>query len=111
MSKRGVGAGELNRRIRLERLIQTRSPLGEVIESWALVAVVWAQVLSLSGREWHEARQLPEGEVSTAITIRYRPDVERTMRVVHGDTVLTIEAVLDKDGRRRMLQLMCRERV
>lgn len=102
-------AGRLRHRVTLQRLEQQRNALGEALDTWVPLASVWAEVRDLSGREWYEARQLPEGDVSTTIIIRHRSDVRRTMRVIFGARVFDIVAVLDKDGRGRMLQLMCRE--
>lgn len=104
-----MGSGALRHRVTLLQLVQRDGALGEVTASWSPVAVVWAQVRDLSGREWYEARQLPEGEVSTEVTIRFRAGVTRTMRVLHGTRTYDIIAVLDRDGGRKFLGLMCRE--
>ena len=103
--------GNFRHRVTLLSLLQQDGALGEVTTSWTPLTQIWAQVKDLSGREWYEARQLPEGEVSTEITVRFRADIGRTMRIQHGTTIYEIVAVLDRDGRRKFLRLMCREAV
>ena len=46
--------------------------------------------------------------VETRIRLRYRPGVVSSMRVIHGDTVYGIEAVIHVKSARRELQLMCK---
>ncbi|MBC7193869.1 phage head closure protein [Marinobacter sp.] len=102
-------AGELRHRILIQRLASGQDEYGQPLNAWQDVATVWAKIEDLSGREYFQAQQVPTAQVSTRITIRWRPDIEPTMRVVHGARVLDIKAVLDPDGRRREIQLMCLE--
>lgn len=102
-------AGLLRNRVTLQKLIQERNEIGEAVETWVTVAHVWAEIRALSGREWYEARQLPEGEISTTIVIRFREDIDRTMRILHNARKFNIVSVLDPDGRKKQLQLMCLE--
>ena len=45
-------AGDLDRRISIERFTSTVSDTGEPIETWANLATVWAKVDQQSGREF-----------------------------------------------------------
>ena len=102
-------AGALRHRIEIQRNDGIRDPdSGEIIPGWTTVARVWAEVVDLSGREFWDSQQV-QSEISTRVRIRYRDGIEPTMRVIHGDRTLEIQAVLDPDGRRRELHLMCRE--
>lgn len=102
-------AGMLRHRVTLLQPVHRPGVIGETLTTWSAVAVVWAEIRELSGREWYEAQQLPEGDVSTDIIIRYRADVTRQMRVVYGSQTYDIVAVLDRDGRKKQLILKCRE--
>lgn len=102
-------AGKLRHRVTLLQPVQRGGEVGETITTWSPVAVVWAEIRDLSGREWYEAQQLPEGEVTTDIIIRYRPGVTRLMRVAHGTRMYDVVAVLDRDGHKKMLVLKCKE--
>lgn len=100
--------GRLRHRVTLQRPVTSRDTYGDAIESWVDVATVWAAMEDLSGREYWAAAQ-QASEVTTRVTIRYRDGVHVTWRIVHAVTWETyqIHAILDPDGRRRELQLLC----
>jgi len=102
-------AGLLRHRIE----IQTRAPdvdaLGQPIDDWQTAATVWASVEDLRGREFFEARQANVSEVTARVVIRHRPDVAPAQRLVHGARRFNVIGILDPDGRRRRLELMCEE--
>ena len=106
---RAVRAGDLRHRVTIQQLVVGQDDYGQPLNTWKDAATVWAKVEDLTGREYFAAQQVPTAEVSTRVTIRWRADIEPAMRVVHGARVLDIKAVLDPDGRKRELQLMCQE--
>jgi len=75
---------------------------------WVPLATVWACVEGLRGNEYWQAQQLVD-QADHRITIRYRRDVTAQMRVQHDGRLFEIRAALDRDGRRRWLELICRE--
>ncbi|AMP15492.1 phage head-tail joining family protein [Collimonas pratensis] len=66
----------------------------------------YAKKEDLSGRELFAA-QAAQSEVTTRFRIRYRTGVTAKMRLLCDGVIYNIEAVLDRDGRKRELQLMC----
>lgn len=86
-------AGRLRHRVD----IQARE-LEQDIETGEMVPGPWvtrwekcpAAIESISTREFVEA-QANQSEFTARITIRYRPGVLNTMRVVHGETVYAIK--------------------
>src|SRR5690606_36528234 len=82
----------------------------EMREDWSSYARVWAAVEDISGREFWAAQQV-QSEVTTRVRVRYLPGVEPSMRVLHAGRTLEIVAVLEPDGTRRELQLLCKELV
>src|SRR5690606_25511710 len=76
--------------------------------TWQPVATVWASVEGLSGRLLFEAQQTAL-QSDHRVTIRYRRGVEPGMIVRWDGRELEIQAATDKDGRRRWLELTCRE--
>jgi SPP1 family predicted phage head-tail adaptor len=108
-----VRAGQLNTWVTIESRSDTRAADGGLIEGWSAVDSTWASVVDLRGREYLAAKEA-HADVSTRVWIRWRDDVTTTMRV-HipagrvRERTLSIEAVIDTDGRGRMLELMCRE--
>lgn len=99
----------LNKRVTLRRLDKVPDEYGQPIDTWVDVATVWAAVEPLRGREYFSAMS-EHAEVTTRIRIRYRDDIDRTMRVQHGATVFEILHIIHPEFNRRELQLMCKER-
>lgn len=106
-----VSAGQLRHRVTLQEKQDSRGDYGEVITDWADVADVWAQVAPQSGKEYI-ASQAVQSEVTTRITIRYRDDVDASMRVAYRGKLYNIHAVLpDAGSGLDHLSLMCSEGV
>ncbi|MGE5585726.1 MAG: phage head closure protein [Bacillota bacterium] len=76
--------------------------------TWQTVATVWASVEALSGRLYFEAQQTAQ-QSDHRLTIRWRAGIEPGMIVRHDGREFTIQAVLDREGTRRWLQLICQE--
>jgi len=82
---------------------------GESWDSPTTVATVWAAVEPLQVR-WKEsvAGNQEIAEATTQIRMRYRDGITTEIRAVYGNTTYDIEAVIDVDGRKRELILMCK---
>ncbi len=78
------------------------------VEKWSTVATVWAAVEPLRGREYFEAAAV-QAETTTRIRVRHRNDITPGNRIQHGLVVYDVQAAIDKGGRQRELELMCRE--
>ncbi|MBE3590005.1 MAG: phage head closure protein [Firmicutes bacterium] len=102
-------AGQLRHRVTIQAQTTAQDEYGQPVQTWSDVATVHAAVEDLSGREFFAAQQVPTETITTRITIRWRPDVSASMRVVGAGRTWDVRAVLDPDGRRRQLQLMCVE--
>lgn len=100
----------MRHRIEIGRYVEGRDEWGDPLPNpvWQPVATVWAAVEALTGRLYFEAQQ-SNIQADRRITIRYCRGIEPGMLVRHDGRELEIQAVLDRDGRRRWLQLMCRE--
>lgn len=94
--------GELRHRISIEAQTQTQDPsTGAISSSWSPVVVdLPAHVTPVSVREFI-ASQAGQAEIVARIVIRYRPDIDATMRVLHDGQVYDIQGVLPdpKTGR------------
>lgn len=107
---RPMAIGKLRHRITLQTPTLTQDSLGVVSETWSDTATVYAQIEAISGREFFDAARV-NAEVTHRVRIRHRPGIVPAMRVLAGDRTLDIHSVLDVDGRKRELTLMCVERV
>ena len=101
-------AGALRHRVAIQEPVEARNSYNEAINTWALVAVVWAWVAPLAGREFFAAEHV-QSEITHRVRLRYRAGITSEMRVVYAGRVLMIQSVIDRGERRRELELMCRE--
>ena len=90
-----LAAGRLRHRVTIEQQVTTRDPnTGASLKSWlAFAENIAAEVAPLSAREFLAA-QATQSQVSARITIRYRPGLLATMRIVHRGQVYNIAGVL-----------------
>lgn len=105
---RQPSSGDLNRRITLETLSTTSDGSGGVISTWNTLATVWAQVSPKSGTEKLHGDQLTP-TITYDVTIRYRKDVDASMRVIYEGRTLRILGVIDHAEQHRFLSLSCDE--
>lgn len=107
-----VDSGKLRTRVEVQNRTTARDGYGDALETWGTAATVWAEVVPLSGRELWAAQQA-QADVTTRVRIRYRSDVTvspRT-RIKIGTRILNVQAAIDIDGRKRLLDLLCVEEV
>ena len=108
-------AGPLRHRITIQRRAESQGATGEVTWAWVDHATVWAAIEPLMGREYFAAAQVQQ-ENNVRIRLRYRADLNTTMRVRHGDdigspSVFTLYEILSISSPReehRELLLMCK---
>ena len=98
----------LPHRVRIEQDIGTQNAIGEPIPAWTVYAVVWANVLSLQGRELFDAQKIA-AEVTSSIDMNYNAGVVPKMRVLWSGRTFDIRAVLDETNSKEYLKLLCRE--
>ena len=108
-------AGRLRHRLQIQAppAVPTRDSTGAEVEVWQDVAEVWGSREPYSGREYWAAAQV-HTETSHRIGLRYRSDITSVMRIVDyccGSLVLNIRAVLDREGRKRELEIVATEKV
>jgi len=101
-------SGDLNRRITLETLSTTPDGSGGVESTWTNLATVWAQVTPKGGSEKLHGDQLTP-TITYDVTIRYRKDVDASMRVSYEGRKLRINGVIDNAEQHRFLSLSCDE--
>ena len=95
----------LNHRINIEQRSAGEDELGQPVETWTLVAAVWANVRHLSGVSAIKAGA-DVSLVQASIRIRHRSGINDGMRIMHDGQQYDIKAVL-QDGKRQYLDLVC----
>ena len=96
-----------NRIVELQERTVTHDSYGSEVESWSEIAQVWASVTQTGTSENFENnanRNVPKR--SAQITIRWRPDVRETWRVIHVGLIWDIKGIAEI-GRRAGLNLFC----
>src|SRR5690606_40409969 len=78
-----VASGNLRHKVQLQEQQITQDPVtGEMVTTWATIAQPWAEIVPMSGREFMAAGA-EQSEVRGRIVIRYREDVDASLRVVY----------------------------
>ncbi len=101
--------GDLRHRLRLEAVVRSGDSGGGAIESWSLVADVWAEVRAVRGYESFVAHGM-RGQVTHEIWIRFRDDVGPHLRFVEMGRIYDIRAAVDPEGRGIWLRCLCESR-
>lgn len=103
-------AGRLRHKVSLQDCVERVDPAtGARDKAWVEVAKVWAEIAPLSARDFIQSAAL-QSQVTTRITIRYRENVDASMRIVHRGRIYDIAGVLpDKNSGLEYLTLPCSE--
>lgn len=102
-----MNAGDLNRRITIQRRVANEVK-GENKYTFADFATVHANMRPLRGREFFAAAQY-QAELTTKFTIRYRTDVDETMRISYRGEFFDIGAPpIDVGGQHVWLELLAK---
>ena len=97
-------AGELRRRIAfLKRQVTVQS--GITKEAWTEAFSCWAMVEPLVSREYWQAAVLNR-EDEQRIPIRYRKDVDASMRIRFRDTVFNIQSIVNPNAMNVKLEML-----
>lgn len=88
-----LAAGDLRHRVLIQDQVTARDSDGVVHTTWVDVATVWASVEPLSAREFIQSGQT-QAAVSARITIRFRPSLLPSMRLVHRGQIYNIAGLL-----------------
>lgn len=94
-------AGRFRHKLILQRkvLVQDETT-GALTETWSDVANIWGGVEPLSAKEFIAANSV-HSKVSARIVIRYRNDIDASMRILFDNKIFNIEGILpdNKSGR------------
>jgi head-tail adaptor len=107
--------GKLRHRGTIEAPVRTQGNLGQAVITGRTVIADRIPLLveELAGRDLEQARQL-QADVTIKVTLRWRPGILTTMRLVWHDqgtdrTLSILAPPINPDGKRFWLELMCKE--
>ncbi|WP_236904091.1 phage head closure protein [Comamonas serinivorans] len=98
-------AGDLNTRITIQRQETAQDSAGEAIKSWVNHATVWSDFRNISGLQAAK-NDAQASTVKASARIRWRTDLDHSMRVIAGSGTYTVEAVLQDMKRREYVDLV-----
>ena len=100
----------MRHRVTIQEATETRASDGSVTQAWSTFAVVYAEIVPLSGSEDYVAQGLNAATVYR-ISTRYVEGVVPKMRIIWGDREFEIIGVRNLDERNRFLVMDCQEAV
>ena len=95
----------LDRRVDIKQRVTTRDAIGQPLESWNLLATVWANIKYQSGLSAIRG-DADTSIVKASIRINYRTGLDAGMRIVYGTENFEIQALLPV-GANDYLDLVC----
>lgn len=100
-----MGAGDLNRRVRIDR----RAGQGTLTDphTWVPLTTVWGNVRMLTGKESILSNAIV-GTATASIRIWYRTDLATGMRAVVDEVTFDILQALPNVASRKFTDLVCR---
>ncbi len=101
-------AGELRSRLVVESPQRISDGAGGAVTNWLEIATVWANVTPTSASEQRSAEQRAE-KTTHKITLRYRNDIDATMRFSGDGRTFKIEATINEAERDQWLVCFCVE--
>lgn len=107
-----VGSGSLRHKVQLQAPTVAQNPVtGEEQVTWATIAEPWAEIVPMSAREFFTAGA-EQSEVRGRIVIRYREDIDASMRIVYRGKYYAIFGVMpDAESGKEHMTLMTGEGV
>lgn len=100
--------GDLRHRITLQKYIETTDQEGFSTQEWQDIATVWASVENLYGREYWQAAAI-QAENTVKFTIRYRKDIDNTMRIKFQNKLYNIISVDNIKYRNEYIEIKAKE--
>lgn len=105
-----MNAGQLDRRIVIQSQATSQDAYGQEQQTWTDVFTCWASIHAATSREVYAAAGFVT-QLSHVVTIRYTStSITSAMRVLYGTRTFQVQAVVDPDESRVLLNLYCLER-
>lgn len=93
----GVSAGKLRHWVELQKDVGAQDPeTGEPIANWQTIAELWAEIVMSSAREFIAA-SAEQSKVNGRMTIRYREDIDASMRILYRGKYYDILGIMEDD--------------
>ena len=106
-------AGDLRKRIQLQRRSSAQDSYGQQLTTWSTILTTWARIESVSGAQLERARSI-YNQTSHQVTVRWRQTfsdirVVGSYRITYAGRIFDVGASLNTDERNREVVLYCSE--
>lgn len=102
-----IAAGRLRHIVSIDRQVEVVDSNGDHLREWQNVTSMRAEIKPMSGRELLLAQQV-QSQVSVAIIMRYRSDIDATCRIrFNGATYNVLAVIHDADSGIEYITLQC----
>ncbi|KLU66753.1 phage head-tail joining protein [Desulfosporosinus acididurans] len=89
-----IKAGELRHKIEVQKYVRVKNEVGEETKEWQLYKKIWAKFANANIRgQLEQAAEKKTAKIFYKIVIRFRSDIDTTMRVVYGGKTYNIDHV------------------
>lgn len=100
--------GRLKHRITFQELSRRKNEYGELVDEWLDIKTVWAEIKPVSGNQFFAAKQI-SSEISHNVYIRYRDELNPSMRIKFKERVFEILYLMNVNEDNRLMQIYCKE--
>lgn len=112
-------SSRLRHRVTLQQEVTTDDTQGGYTRSWEDVAELWAEISPINpgsaSVSASSSEQYKFGGIETVHTyrifLRYRSNVDASMRIVFGSRIFNIRSVINNDERNELLEIIAEEGV
>ena len=99
-----MASGRRRHRVTIQRPSNVNEG-GVMTVAWSDFVTLWAEKNDISGREFWQAEQA-NSKITTRWRINWMRGLNSHMRIVDGNDRYHIDYIIDRDGKRRELELM-----
>lgn len=102
-----MDAGALRDRITLQKKKEQQGPIPN-LDKFEDYKTIWSKARFLKGREFWSARA-SNSETTVEFTIRYRKDLDTSMRIKFDDRYFNIDGIIPLDNKKMYIAIMASE--
>ena len=110
MMRGKASSSKLRHKLSLQQEVLSADGVGGYSKTWQTLAMLWAELVPISGSEKLFAAQL-QAATLFRVTIRYRAGVTVGMRLLFDNRAFNIRSITNRDERRDTLEMIAEEGV
>ncbi len=99
-----IKAGDLNKRLTFQTNTPTANSIGEMVNVYTDYVTVWGALHPFVGSRAYQEKQINVSATGQAV-IRYRNDLNVTMRIKYGNRYFTILSMINPDEANDSLEI------